>query len=513
MKKETKILITLLMAMMMALCMTACQQAAAEEETSFSGELIDARASQLVVRGESATMQFTASPETEYSYSGERELYVGDEIKVEYHEENGRFMADKIHVTEHQEKLLVFGGEVTDLTDAKVTVRTESLSVRFDYDAETLVEGNLSKGDIVAITYRGDLSEKPYAVSIVVTENLREEALTTINGTVAEMGDWNLLVSVDSADAYRFEITGDTIIRGSNSKIKVGDRVSIVYTGNINENPLARSITVTREKDRRYFVIDGSICGTTLGSVSINTGEKKYSFSVDDETKITNREYLKAYHIVTVTYTGKLNKKPHAVAIYCSKDQEKVDQKKETKKKSSKPKKPTKDEPTETDPTETEPTATEPTETEPTATEPTETEPTETEPTATEPTETEPAETEPSEDPIDTDPTEDLTDEIETEPEFTDPLPEPEPEEPENTADDRVIVNADGTIRSWGTTCEIKVEGGSTLVLDASDASISSGYFPQAEDQVIIAYDESDLKLLDIQLVYRPAEAEEAPEE
>ena len=74
-------------------------------------------------------------------------------------------------------------------------------------------------------------------------------------------------------------------------------------------------------------------------------------------------------------------------------------------------------------------------------------------------------------------------------------------------------MNIRGTINSWGNPCTIKVEGGSSVQLDISDASIAGGYIPQEGDQVVAAYSKDDMKLLHLQLEYRPApEPEKAPD-
>ena len=43
------------------------------------------------------------------------------------------------------------------------------------------------------------------------------------------------------------------------------------------------------------------------------------------------------------------------------------------------------------------------------------------------------------------------------------------------------------------------------MELDISDASIAGGYVPQEGDQVIASYEKGDMKLLHLQLEYRPA--------
>ena len=75
---------------------------------------------------------------------------------------------------------MVFGGQVMELEDNFLTVRSESLTAGFEYDEETKLNGNLSKGDTVTITYDGDLSQSPHAISIVVAQEGQEKALKSL---------------------------------------------------------------------------------------------------------------------------------------------------------------------------------------------------------------------------------------------------------------------------------------------------------------------------------------------
>ena len=522
MKKQGRFLIAVLMMILMAVTFAGCGQQAADEE-GFSGKLIVVQGDRIVVRGDTATMQFITTDATEFTFSGERQLVIGDEVEVVYQESGGKFIADEVRVTKHEEQLLVMGGEVTDMTDSMVTIRSENLTVGFSYDQGTLIEGNLSKGDIVAVTYKGNISVKPYAVSIVVAEDMQEQTLTTIKGTISEVRSKSVLLSIDSADACRFKINSDTIVSGDDTKMKVGDRATITYTGEIGKDALARSVKITREKKKEetQYVIDGTICLVEKGSITIDSGKKTYSFRVKDDTKIYNSEYMKPDHRTTITYTGKLSKGPKARVIYCSKetvkkekDPTKATKKTKETKKETKATKETKKATKATRKTESqtvEPTETnEPTETGETETGETETgEPTETGETETgEPTESDPpTETDPPTEEVTEAPTEEQTEaptEAETQAtEDAEDITEPE----EDTADDMIIVKANGTIKTWdGGRCKIKVEGAGTLELDTTDASIASGYFPQSEDEVTVSYDKTDMKMLGLQLIYRPAE-------
>ena len=472
MNKQMKKLIVILTALVMVIGMSGCSQKASADEV-FAGELVDAQGNRIVVRGSDETMLFATQDGTVYELQNESSLCVGDSIEVDYHRGKDMWIADTVRLTSHQEESMVFGGQVTELDDNYVTVRSESLTAGFEYDGETKINGNLSKGDAVTITYEGDLSERPYAESIVVIQEKREEALKSVHGTVSETQKHSVLISMDSADACRFTINEDTIIKGDSTKVKIGDDVDLIYTGTIGEDPVARAINIRRDKARNYFVMDGVIKDAQSDKLVVLTKKKSYTFKILDETRIQNSEYMIWGHKVTITYVGDLNDKPVAASIYCSKETVTA----EDESKYKKEKKSTKAPKIPTEPTD----ATEATE----EVDPTDvTEPTE----ATDPTEA-------------SDPTEDTEATEATDADTPEPAPEPEPED--------LIVNINGVINSWGNPCIIKIDGGGTVELDISDASIAGGYVPQVGDQIIASYEKGDMKLLHLQLEYRPAPQQE----
>ena len=106
-----------------------------------------------------------------------------------------------------------------------------------------------------------------------------------------------------------------------------------------------------------------------------------------------------------------------------------------------------------------------------------------------------------------------ITEETETQEPVTEETETQEPEtdatEPPAPKDDMIIIKANGTIYEMDAskgTATFKLEGGGQIELDVTDSAIPSGYLPQLGDEVSISYDKSDMKLLDIQLVYRPGD-------
>ena len=290
-----------------------------------------------------------------------------------------------------------------------------------------------------------------------------------------------------SADAARFKIDSDTIVNGDSDKLKLGDEVYLVYVGEIGNNPLAKTITIHRVKNKKYYVMDGVIKDVPRNGIVIGTKKKSYAFNIVDDTRIQNEKYMKEGHLVTITYVGELDDKPVAASIYCSKSTFDKEKKKETRV----PTKPSSENPTKqtTTPQTTAATSTtvNPTTEAPTTETPTTEEPTTIEPTTEEPTTEEPTTEEP------------------TTEEPTEPTPEPPTNAPDKKDDSALVVKGEGTILNWENPCTVKLNGGGTIELDISDTSMSGGYVPETGDQVMISYDKDKLKLLDVQLVYRPA--------
>ncbi len=203
----------------------------AEETASgdvFAGEMIDAQNNRLVVKGTDETMLFATTDKTDYDLKEEKELCVGDKIEVNYHKGDDMFVADKVTLTEHEEELLVFGGEVTELEKDFLTVHSESLTVVFTYNSRTKFQGDLTKGDSVTVTYKGNISGNPHAVSVVVIQEKQEKAEKSIHGTVSQIAKDSVVISIDSAHAARFRVTSDTKITGDAKELKLGDEVHLV---------------------------------------------------------------------------------------------------------------------------------------------------------------------------------------------------------------------------------------------------------------------------------------------
>ena len=505
--------------------------------SSFAGELIDAQNDRLVVRGDDETMLFATSNETEYELGEESELCLGDKIEVDYHKTEEEYVADAVELKSHEEESLVFGGEVTELQKNYVTVQSESLTVVFGYGDKTKIEGDLTIGDSVTVTYEGNLSENPKAVSVVVIRENQKKTEKSAHGTVSETDNGSIIVSVDSAHACRFLTNSSTKITGDDTSVKVGDEVHVVYTGEAGSDPVAKSIKVKRNENQAYFVMDGVIAKVTKNNITIRTAKKSYVFKIVKDTRIKNSDYLKAGHKTTITYVGNLDQNPVAASIFCSKDtvtkqekqkaeknavsnetqngskenseaagkaeeqnasesKEAAEQTDDQNASSSEEKSGSTDAAEKTDDQNTSDSEEKSGSSEAVDQQKSD-ENADSEAAEKESADSEAAEKEAAQDTVSTE-------------EITSKADDLTEAAAEAKAEGSVVIKAKGEIEKWGKNPSIfKIDGRATLKLDIKKAKISGGYIPKEGDQVVIFYDKNTLELIDLRLEYRPADAAE----
>ncbi len=495
MKKSLSIIIAVMMLITMIGAVIGCGPDKAEADEIFTGVLVDAQGNTIVVRGDTETMLFETTDTTVYELNDQAELCVGDIVEASYHKGEDAFIADTVRLVQHEEEALVFGGEVTELEKVYLTVQSESLTAVFLYDETTKIVGDLSKGDTVTVTYEGNISENPKAVSIVVVKEKQEIEQKSIHGTVSEVGATSVVISIDSAHAARFHINSDTTYSGDDTKMQIGDEVTLIYTGSVGSDPVAVSVKIKRQQQKKYYVLDGIIEKVSNKNIVVRASKKAYTFDLGKDTKIQNPDFLKPGHRTTITYSGELGKNPVAMSIFCSKDiaKDSAIKKDEAKKDEAK-----KDEPKKED-----------------SAKPADSEKKD---------ETKPDESaEPSGDTSGGDEAAPAEEDTAPADEDTAPADEeaaPDDSKPEDDSDSKdgeagpapapVVIKAKGEVTAWtDNSCNLKVEGGTIIKLDITEAAISGGYVPQEGDQVIFTYDKDNMKLIDIQLEYRPVEVTE----
>lgn len=445
MKLLTKLLVLSAFVLAMMIPLAGCSS----DSGTIEGTLVGATNETIVVDTGSGVEEFTTIEETVYNLGDETEITAGDKLSVDYHKDGDSMVADTVTVLEAVKHELTMEGELSDLEDDTFVVSSDGLSAVFTYDSETQVTGELNEGDEVKVTYEGDLSEDPHAIAVEVLKEEEDDPHYEAHGNVADVSDTSVLLSIDSADAYRFVINGDTEINSPDNKIEVGDRAEITFTGDIDQDPVATKIIVHHQAKKDQSVINGTLDKAEGTFMELNTGKNTYKILVDDKTKFTGHKY-KAGVKATVTYTGKLGEDPLAVKVYCDKEK-------------AKPTEPTTAAP---DPTTkpSEPT----TNSKETSTKATETTATQTETKTTE-----------------------------------SPTPTPVIITAQGTLE---------TWDGEKFTCSVTIEGEEEPIeLTTENATIACGYFPQVGDVVQVMYDKDKMELVDLQLISRPDPDPETP--
>ena len=319
MSRKLKLLVMSLAAFALVVLFAGC---GGSDSGEFTGELTDAANQTLVVQGDDETMEFATTDETTYDYTNDDDLTVGDILTVAYHKDGDAYIADAVTVDEHKTQELTFDGEVSDLNDETVTVSSESLTVTFTFDENTEVASDLNEGDMVIVTYEGNLNENPYAVKIDITEHHEDGPDYEAHGIVAEVSDTDVLLNVDSSTAHRFIRNSATVLESSDNMIDVGDRAEITFTGDIDDNPVATKIVVHHQAEENENVINGELKEADSTSCVLSTSKHDYKFAINEKTAFKGKKYQKGVK-ATITYLGDINSNPLAVSIFCAKKKEK----------------------------------------------------------------------------------------------------------------------------------------------------------------------------------------------
>ena len=544
MDKKLRKSLSIALAMAMALALGACgakrqdgaggtqvevsdTKVAADVETSvYEGTLLTAHDQHVVIAGEEGDVEFVTNDSTLYRAGEEGQMYLDDIVSVTYHVKDEVKYADEIELVEHMEEALEYAGVLVDSGDDHITLVNKGLSVTFMIDEDSYIVGDLSRGDEIELTYLGNLSEYPYANVVAVVKEVELPTTSTVSGLVSEISGNSVLVGIDSAHAYRFNITNKTTISGAATSLTVGDQVEVTFEGKISDQPNAISVKVVKSNQTRAYVINGTISSVDNGSITLDTGKAKYVFSIGKNTKLNGEKPAKGYK-AEITYTGDLNNKPQASIVYCvkdakdTKDAKKAAAKKaeEAKKKQEEAKKAEEEAKAKAE-AEAKARAEEEAKKQEEAEQKADDTDSQTEPEPGTDTET------------DTDNVEPTTDDTGTE---TGPEEGTNPDQTEDTdqatdtedttEEEAGQTNPDMGIIGQGTiiggdekekTIEIELKDGTKITLKFDDdTKIAAGYIPQKDDVVKIEYGNTSMILKDIQLVSRPEtpEAEQADAE
>ena len=318
-------------ALMMTLMLGACAANEKAEVSEYTGTLVTAYQNQMVLAGDQGDMEFVTSEATKYN---RETMYLDDVVSVKYHVDEKGNQADEVLLVEHMDPAIPFAGTLVDVDEDTISLASDKLTVTFLIDEDSYIVGDLSKGDEIELTYLGDINEYPYANVVAVVKEVEQPKIHTVHGAIAELAGGTLLLSIDSAHAYRFVVANDTEISGAANDLAVGDTVDVTYAGNIKQQPNAQAIKIVKRSDKRTFTINGKIANVENAAVTLDTGQAKYTFATNNDTKFYGEKPANGYK-AEITYTGNLNDKPVASIIYSVKD-EKTANKATAKKKESK---------------------------------------------------------------------------------------------------------------------------------------------------------------------------------
>lgn len=330
MTKKFRLITAAALLISMALVLAGCSSFAQQGE--FTGTLTRVTDDQISVETDEGVRDIKTDRNTAYDMGSEDHFCLDDSVKVEYRSSFGKMTAEKVTLVEHKEKLLSFEGVVAESGKNTLTVRSESLTVTFTFDEDTVIAGDPDGGDEVLITYEGNLSEFPYASVISVTKEVEKPKETTVSGIVSEFTETTFVIALDSATSYRFGLTPKTEISGVSKYIAVGDSVNVTYEGDVKNEPDARKINVVKAAEEERRTINGTIGEVKKEYLTLDTGKRVYVININKDTKYTGDKPQKGYKS-EITYTGKLTKAPVAVSVYCVKSAEKAAEKESKKEK------------------------------------------------------------------------------------------------------------------------------------------------------------------------------------
>ena len=284
MRKSRSLILVLCLAVAMVFSFAGCgdngkdNSSDSEEQKTemFSGELTDALETKIVVKSNDDILEFVTDDDTVYDLAGAGELTIGDTVDVAYHKQDTDKIADKVTITKQIEIAHSFEGTVNDINDNDIVVYGNSMTVHFHKDNNTSVKGKLTAGDKVKVVYTGDVSKHPYAKEIQVLKEAEQLKEYSINGTVSQINDKDVLIAIQSARAYSFKVTDKTKITGKDKKLVVGYMVKVKYNGDIDKEPGATEIEVISVKTAKALEINGTVARAKLGGLILKVGEKKY---------------------------------------------------------------------------------------------------------------------------------------------------------------------------------------------------------------------------------------------
>ncbi|MDO4982072.1 MAG: hypothetical protein Q4E35_00765 [Eubacteriales bacterium] len=114
-------------------------------------------------------------------------------------------------------------------------------------DCSGMAKNSVSAGDMIQLLYYGDLDGESYAVKIEKLGATDKKDGQQFSGLVFRYLDNNsLFVRTDDNNVFLFLVNSDTKVEGKASSIAENQEVTVSYTGDLYDNPVALNVNVTK---------------------------------------------------------------------------------------------------------------------------------------------------------------------------------------------------------------------------------------------------------------------------
>ena len=213
-------------------------------------------------------------------------------------------------------------GKLTEAMENSIVVDAGGQSTEFITEDSTVyylgATDHLTLNDEIRVEYHTQGS-KNYADVVTLEKHVEEEL--TFTGVISDVNADRVTVTGNSL-TVEFVKNGDTAVTGEMSK---GDEAEVVYTGNLSEYPVAKSIKVIKEKEEpKQETVSGIVTDFTKDSIAIAIDSShSYRFQFDSKTQVSGLDkYVKIGDTVTITFAGDVDSKPAASKIDITKKAE-----------------------------------------------------------------------------------------------------------------------------------------------------------------------------------------------
>ena len=181
-----------------------------------------------------------------------KDLTVGDEVEVHYYGdiyEECYAVEIKILKNKDEDELKTINGDVTEKSDTDMIISVASShSYVFKLDKNIKVTGkdsDITVGDGVIVTYKGDLMKDPVATQVEIVEFSEKRIFKKVDVTVTEISDKTFKGKTKLGNTYTFYLLKKTKYQGE--KFTKGCEATVRYTGEIETKPEVDSIYVKKQ--------------------------------------------------------------------------------------------------------------------------------------------------------------------------------------------------------------------------------------------------------------------------